>query len=249
MYADAIINIVNNFILFSIVVAINYKIKCRYWIKFDKKGTSLFSIGVVLAVILFSLIGLWICIDKTYYLKINLSNIVNSTLLLILFGFGYLGVAFFEEALFRGFILCKLLKKLPIPIAIIIQAIIFTSLHLFNYKNQENLWIKMLTAFIIAIIFAITTIRTKSLMIAIGAHFALDLCSKLLVSADKNRFNWLIHFEQNKITSSYGHIIIGTDYKILIILTITLFLVIVFVENPLKLQEKKLLEGKSSVHI
>ncbi|WP_406768541.1 hypothetical protein [Candidatus Clostridium stratigraminis] len=35
------------------------------------------------------------------------------------------------------------------------------------------------------------------------------------------------------MTSSYGHIIIGTDYKILVILSMALLFVSVFMKNPL----------------
>ena len=113
VFYDGIMTAVNNFILFGIVVLIRqviHKENIRsFLIHFDRKGAWLFAEGVAIGFLLFLLYPLILIVSGQGIVSVSRDAIMRTSGLLVTSGLGFLGVAVFEEGLFRGYILQKLL--------------------------------------------------------------------------------------------------------------------------------------------
>jgi membrane protease YdiL (CAAX protease family) len=96
-------------------------------------------------------------------------------------GFGFAGVALFEEGLFRGYLLEKMRAKLPLAVAVTGQAVLFGMLHLLPYNATAHWWLGALNTTIFGIGAAVLVLRTGSLMFVVGLHLAWDLVATLLL--------------------------------------------------------------------
>jgi membrane protease YdiL (CAAX protease family) len=92
----------------------------------------------------------------------------NGTSLFLEFGM-MLFVAFYEEAVFRGYILGNLMESFNKWIALLISALLFT---LFHLVNPGIGFIPMLNIFLAGILLGINYIYTKNLWFAILFHLA-----------------------------------------------------------------------------
>lgn len=77
-----------------------------------------------------------------------------------------------EEVLFRGYIQHLLIKRLTVYWAVIITSVAFSLAHM---ANPGYTWISAINIGLIACIFSLMTIRTRSLYFAIGFHIAWNL--------------------------------------------------------------------------
>ncbi len=86
-----------------------------------------------------------------------------------------------EELLFRGMMLGKLLqsKKVSLPAAIAIQAIVFVALHNFTWQHSTSSYIGIAQGLLDASLFALARIRTGSLATSIGMHTTGNLIATL----------------------------------------------------------------------
>lgn len=85
-------------------------------------------------------------------------------------------VAFFEEALYRGYGLSLLMRRLPAPAAAAITAAVFACYHLLIvYRNAPDAPLGALNVFLIGCALSALVIRRGTLMIGIGFHFAYNL--------------------------------------------------------------------------
>jgi membrane protease YdiL (CAAX protease family) len=97
-------------------------------------------------------------------------------------GFGFAGVALFEEGLFRGYLLPKLQGRFRSAAAIAGQAALFAAFHLMAYAQNPYAWLGAVNVGILAVITAVLVLRTQSLMLAIGFHVAWDLVQTVLLT-------------------------------------------------------------------
>jgi membrane protease YdiL (CAAX protease family) len=86
---------------------------------------------------------------------------------------GWLGVAYWEELYFRGYLLQTLISGLGIIPAVLITALSFGLLHVTTYGIQPLL---LLNVTFLGIILATLYLKTKSLWAPIGMHFANNFC-------------------------------------------------------------------------
>ena len=87
-----------------------------------------------------------------------------------------LSVAFFEEALYRGYGLSLLMRRMPAPAAAAISAAVFACYHLLVvYRNSPGAILGAFNAFLIGCALAALVIRRGTLMIGIGFHFIYNL--------------------------------------------------------------------------
>lgn len=174
MYSDSIITGISNFILFAIILLIRKIVHKEglkdFLIQFDNRAIRLFTEGFALGTIGFLIYTIiaYLFGEGTYNYHTN--ALKNSLLLFLINGIGYLGVALFEESLFRGYILQKLLKRFNVIKSIIISSLIFGSLHLFAYSSNYYFWIGLTNASIVGMLLSFIVIKTKSLMMAVGSH-------------------------------------------------------------------------------
>lgn len=190
VFFDGIMTGVNNFILFGIVVLFRQAVQKEgprsFLIHADRRGARLFVEGVAIGFLLFLLYPLILVGSGLGVVSVAQDSMMRTIGLLVTAGFGFLGVAVFEEGLFRGYILQKLLTRFSKPTAIGIAAGLFGLLHLVSYPATDFLWLGLLNAGLFGLLFSVTVIASGSLMWAIGFHLAWDLTQTIFLM---NQFN------------------------------------------------------------
>ncbi len=96
-------------------------------------------------------------------------------------GAGFLAVALFEEALFRGFLLQKLSARLPRWGAVLLPSLLFGVLHIGTYGSSNSLWLGLLNASLFGVVMSLVVIRSGSLMGAVGIHWSWNLMQVVLL--------------------------------------------------------------------
>ncbi|EYE87241.1 hypothetical protein Q428_14385 [Fervidicella metallireducens AeB] len=199
MYSNAISIGISNFILFLVVLLIR-KIVHKEGIKdflihVDKRGLKLLLEGIIIGIIGFLIYTLIVYLFGEGTYSYESSTLKKSLLLFLIYGIGFLAVALFEESLFRGYILQKLLKKFSMTKSIIISAAIFGSIHFFEYSSSYYFWIGLINASIIGILLSVITIKTESLMMAVGFHLTWNLTQRILFLNSLFKYNVSINFK------------------------------------------------------
>jgi len=107
-----------------------------------------------------------------------MSKVYNSTNNMPLLWFAIIiGAPFFEEYLFRGFLLEGLRKSVVGTMgAILITSATWAVIHL-QYE-----WFEIFTIFLIGILFAVAKIKTQSLYIPIAMHVLMNLSASILMA-------------------------------------------------------------------
>lgn len=186
MIADGLATAIINFILFGIVVAIRRSFSNEgldsFLIHTDKRGMKLFLEGIILGMILIIVYSLLVTVLGLGEITLNAAEISYTLISFISNGIGFLAVALFEEALFRGYIFFKLARKVSPISAMIISSVIFGGLHFMPYAGVQYIWIGLINAALIGILLCVIVIKSGSLMLAIGYHLAWDLTQKLILS-------------------------------------------------------------------
>ncbi len=95
-----------------------------------------------------------------------------------------------EELVFRGYLLQGaglLFRRFGFPA--LISAAIFTVPHLANPELAHGFWLVILYYFGIGLLFALITLKSNSLELAIGAHASVNLFSALIVNYSDSALN------------------------------------------------------------
>ncbi len=112
VYINAIINGVLNLALFWGVVLIRRIVHkegiASFWLQRSKKGWLLFFEGAAVGMIAFAAYPLLTTILQLGTINFAPQKILDTVLLILTQGFAFVGVALFEEALFRGYLLRRL---------------------------------------------------------------------------------------------------------------------------------------------
>ncbi len=183
-YADGIITGVINFALFGLVLTIR-----RYFhkegvksflIHGGRKGWILLLEGALAGILLIAMYAAITVVSGNGNIVINTQNMLTTLGLLFALGFGFLGVSFFEESLFRGYIMLKLLKRFNSFIAIGVPAAIFGLIHYGGYSASPFVWVGITNAFLIAVALSLLVLRTGSLMFPLGYHLFWNLSQTIL---------------------------------------------------------------------
>jgi hypothetical protein len=82
---------------------------------------------------------------------------------------GFFFVGLYEEVMFRGYILQRLADGAGKPLAIIISAVLFAFLHIFNPGSDP---FGIFNTIIIGVLLSVLYFRTRSLWMPVGFHFA-----------------------------------------------------------------------------
>ena len=152
-----------------------------FLIKINKKNILRFFKGCIIglsAVFLYIMISICLNNAKLHFESKNPSQVIAA---LSASAFCFLWVAVFEEALFRGYIMQKLLKKYSPLKASIMNSCLFGILHYFRYSSITKFFLMgILNVTLSGILFSYTVIISNSLMYAIGCHMIWDFMSVLL---------------------------------------------------------------------
>lgn len=232
--ANAFINITLFIILILFVKGIQ-SIRKRnytpvYWVSLKKDDIKLLLLGIIIALLYQVSLGLIGVVNKTMVLVIDQSGIAKTIIFTIASSFGFLGVALFEEGLFRGYLMQVVCRKLPKLLAIILQALVFGLIHYSNYSVRPNTWINIIDAMLIGVIFGVIVIKTKSLMFVIGTHLFYNVAEQILFLDNSYKFTRFISFHNcNYLVSNLLGGLFYTKFIELIMLSIiTLSLIFLF---------------------
>ena len=205
MIVDGLVNAIVNLIMFSVMILFIKKMqsirKKNYtpagWISIDKNGIKLLFLGMFAALFYKSVVGLIGIISGTMIFTINQASIIDTLIFMLASCFGYLGVALFEEGLFRGYMMQVILRRMPILLAIIIQAVVFGLIHYSNYSGQPHALVKILDAILIGLIFGIIVVKMKSIMLVIGFHLMNNVAEEILFLDKLHVFNRAVYFQKS----------------------------------------------------
>jgi membrane protease YdiL (CAAX protease family) len=137
--------------------------------------------------------GLSILLNLVIYLSCAIAadysiTIENLSLSLIFYALVWSSMAaFFEEIVCRGFLLGAFLRVFPktinIPLAVTLQAVIFTYFH----AHQLQISAYLISVFCCGILLGIFAVQTRALWMSFGFHCAWNVCSKIVLGLHNKR--------------------------------------------------------------
>lgn len=206
MIIDGLANAITKFILFGIVLVLRKSINNEgldsFLIHTDRKGIRLFLKGIIAGVGLFAIYPALLVIFGLGEITINKANAVNTLLGAISLGIGYLAVALFEEALFRGYIFLKLVKRYSLTIGLVISSVLFGAAHVISYSESQYFWVGLINAALIGALLCLIVTKTGSLMLAIGFHLAWNLTQNLMLFNTDTLLS--LNIQENRLTGAGG---------------------------------------------
>jgi len=223
-----------NFILFTVVYMFlrSFDLHNKVFRR-DLKNSLLFIFGMVIAIITLSIFTVILYNNHSVELvhsKIELGDSIRNITICL---FDYLGVAFFEETLFRCAIFEYAAKKMSKTKAIFLSSVIFSAIHFIHYSHEASWYFAYINAFLIGIILVIIYLNTDSLMWPIGFHFAWNSFQDIVFTSEEFSVYTEVSF---KALSDN----IETQYMITILLSILLFATLIFLKVKDKYNSGKL---------
>lgn len=100
-------------------------------------------------------------------------------------------VAFFEEALYRGYALVVIKRKWNATAAVLVTAAFFSCYHIFVYINSPYIILGLVNAFIIGCALAIIVVKKNTIMIGVGFHFIYNFGLMVLSPVEEYKMNTL----------------------------------------------------------
>ncbi len=238
MVIDGLVNAFINIGLFIILVLFVKGIQVNfdknytplYWISIKKHDIKLLFLGIIVALLYKSLLGLIGVTCGKMVLEIDKSGIDKTIIFTLVSSFGFFEVSLLEEGLFRGYLMQVVFKKIPNLLAIILQGLVFGLVHYHNYSLLSHTWIRIINAMLVGIIFGAIVIKTKSLMFVIGAHLFYNTAEDILFLDNSYKFTRFISFNYSSYVSpNFSENLFCTEYIELIMLSIiTLSLIFLF---------------------
>jgi membrane protease YdiL (CAAX protease family) len=147
------------------------------------------------------------------------TGLITSVLLFIF-------VAFNEEIMLRGYVLRNLMNTTNKYTALILSAILFALLHIFNAHIDL---IGFINIFLAGILLGISYIFTKNLFFPAGLHFAWNLTQSLLgFNVSGNNSYSLLHYELSKDKPWLSGGAFGFEASILSLVFELILIVIIF---------------------
>ncbi|TDP81811.1 hypothetical protein C7957_1492 [Halanaerobium saccharolyticum] len=173
-----------------------------FLISYDIRALKLFLRGLLLGILFFIIYVFIIVFLNQGQLIIELENWWETAIIFFAYGGSFLIAALFEEFLYRGYILQKLLKKVSPHYAVIITSILFGLGHYNSYlHNGYSLTLGIINSVMISVILSIIVIRTESLLFVIGWHFSWNLTQSLFLLEGNKMFS-LLFKRENILTGS-----------------------------------------------
>lgn len=185
MIKDAIVTGALNLVLFGLLVAFCRLVhgdgRCSFLLHGDTRGWRLFLKGAIAGLVSFAAYPFIVILFGLGHFDTNTGALPIAIACAISWGLGFLPVALFEEALFRGYLLPQSLARFPKWVAIVFPSLLFGALHASSYGSDGAVWLGVLNAFLFGIVFSLIVIRSQSLMCAIGLHWAWNLAQVIFL--------------------------------------------------------------------
>lgn len=187
-----------------------------------------YILGVILAVILLSII-MGICCLMGGISYVGVGKDINYKYMIALLG-GLIIQGATEEALCRGFLMSSLLKRVSVPVAIIVNATVFAFPHFSSLFEAEFKFavLGVINLYLISVIFSMLILCRSNIWVSCGLHsiwnFLLYGVFGLTLSGSKTDTTGLICFEVNS-----SNVINGGVYGVeaSIITTVILSIVVI----------------------
>lgn len=196
---DGLITGVVNLALFGLVVLVRRLVHheglAAFGLQSDVRSWRLLLAGLAAGTLLFATYAMVAVAFGAGRLLVAWPALAESLVLLASWGFGFAGVALFEEALFRGYLLSTLCVRFSSAPAITAQAVLFGAFHLMAYSPTRYLWLGFLNVTVLAVVYAVVVIRSHSLMIVVGVHLAWDLIQTVLLSHQLGRAHTVFNLQ------------------------------------------------------
>ncbi|HET6381913.1 MAG TPA: CPBP family intramembrane glutamic endopeptidase [Armatimonadota bacterium] len=144
---------------------------------FHSRWIREFGAGLLSGTLLLSLVVLILRAVGVYQVSGPQEGIGGAALWGILFGATFLGVGFFEEFMFRGYLLQTLVGGCGVPAAFIITCLFFGLVHV---PNHGETFVGILNVFAAGAMLAVIVLRTRSLWLAVGLHATWDWSQNFL---------------------------------------------------------------------
>lgn len=201
MYVNGILTGLVNLALFGLVVLLRRLIhkegfKSFFW-QSDRHGWRLLLEGIGVGLLSFGLYSVIALTTGQGVLNFSWDSLCETVMLAASSALGFFGVALFEESLFRGYILQKLLSRFSAVTAIGLPALLFGALHFFSYSSSQTLWIGILNAGLIAVVLSVGVIKSRSLLWALGFHWAWNLTQTVLMAEQTVNHRAMINLHTN----------------------------------------------------
>lgn len=210
MYSSAAITGAVNLALFGVVVLIRRRVHkeglAAFGLRRDARSWRLLLQGFVAGALAFLAYPIAVVGSGVGTLSVAGQQLPATLLLLVSWGLADIGVALFEEALFRGYLLQKLCVRFSRAGGIAGQALLTAAFHLMAYSGAEYLWLGLLNAALLAALLAVVVQRTQSLMPAVGFHAMWDLSETILLlyGTDGVETIWNLHVEEGIWTGTHS---------------------------------------------
>ena len=197
MVSNAIITGIINLGLFWLLVALRRLVHrerlCSFLLHGDASGRRLFLKGATLGLLSFAAYPIIVVLFGQGQFGTNVDGLLATIASTIAWGVGFLPVALFEEALFRGYLLQKLSVRSPQWVAVVLPSLLFGALHAGSYGSSSNVWLGLLNAFFFGVALSLVVIRSESLMWAVGFHWAWNIAQEVLLSQPSAEVNGLFN--------------------------------------------------------
>ncbi|MCL2322670.1 MAG: CPBP family intramembrane metalloprotease [Oscillospiraceae bacterium] len=167
------------FYIIYLIIFLIIKNKDRlFFIAVDKKFLSYILILLFLAFSIESFNVYTTAYAANWFANINIFKVVKENNLWIILTFiQFAFVAIIEETLFRGMLQNYLIKRFPLYVGIMLQAVLFALSHVFtaNFGSVISTTYNLYIMFIYGVVFGITYYKTKSIIYPIFLHTAINL--------------------------------------------------------------------------
>src|SRR5512147_1014353 len=156
---DGLITGVVNLALFGLVVLVRRSVHheglAAFGLQGDGRGWRLLLAGAAAGTLLFATYVVLAVAFAAGRLVVARPAFADSLMLLAGWGAGFAGVALFEEALFRGYLLSKLCVRFSSAVAITAQAVLFGAFHLLAYAPASYRWLGVVNVAALAVVYAV----------------------------------------------------------------------------------------------
>lgn len=179
MVSNAIITGVINLALFGLLFAFCHLVhrdrRCSFLLHGDARGRRLFLKGAIVGLASFAAYVFIVILFGQGHFVSNMDGLPVTIACTGAWGVGFLPVALFEEALFRGYLMHQSLVRFPQWVAVAFPSLLFGVFHAFSYGSGSTFWLGILNACFFGVVMSLIVIRSRSLMCAVGLHWAWNL--------------------------------------------------------------------------
>lgn len=185
--------------LFAAVVGVRYLLDQQgprsFGFRLDQRGRRLFAEGLLSGAAFFALYPLLVVLAGRGTITLIRDALVYSILFIAIWSFAYLALAIFEEALFRGYLLPRIMDRLPLPAAIGLPSLLFGIIHLLSHETPPTFLVGVLNASLFGVVMSIAVIQTGSLMWAIGCSLGWNVLQITLLANEYSHVHTALNLQ------------------------------------------------------